>query len=275
VDRNLTIGIVASLLLHAVVGVWVKDLEPSLRPLAPEPAKQLVRTVQQQIELPKPKPPEPKPEPPKAEAPKAEAKAPTPTQAPKPVAATTPRRAPQPKSDAPPPPTPPPPSNEPPPLVLSQTYGSGGDDGVAVQTGKEDVLGDPGVEANERNTRRRPSSDPIAKAGADGDEGDAPAPETSRKIEVILAKPKVANCAGFVEWPAEAPPSGRVVTVQVMLDITAEGKVRKVRILRGAGEPFDSQAIKDIQRCPFEPGTRDGKPVSTKVGFAVDFKPQS
>lgn len=270
-DRNLLSGTLASLLLHAVVGWWVMGLDVSARILPAVPEKPPIRTVREEIALPKPKPPEPpKPEEPKAElkqeAPKQEA---PPKPQPKPPQA---RRAPQPKSAEPKAETPKP-SQEPAPLVLSKTYGGGDGEGVAVQTGKDDVLGDPAVEANEENVRRRPTSDPVGAGtqAAAGPSGDA----ESAKVMVVLAKPKIANCEGFVTWPEGAPATGRVIKVVLLLDIGADGAVKKTRLLRGAGEPFDSEAQRDMKRCPFVPGTRDGKAIPTKVGFEVEFKPNA
>lgn len=270
-DRNLTIGITASLLIHTVVALWVRDMETQPRIVEP-PEKKAVRTVQEQIILPKPKPKPPEEKPPEVKPPET-APTQTPQQEAKPQAA--PKRTPQPKSDQPAPKTPPPPSNEPPPLVLSKTYGGGGDDGVAVQSGKEDVLGDPGVEANEENVRRRPQPEVTSDQGGQGSDsqGDTKAKEP-RKIEILQARPR-ESCDKFIQWPDGAESGGRVIEVTLQLEIGEDGDIRKVKILRGAGEPFDSEAMRDIRRCPFSAGSRDGKPTSSKIAFVVVFKPRS
>jgi TonB family protein len=269
VDRNLLSGLTISLVAHAVMAWWIVGLQ--MRPRPPvEPDKKVVRTVQEVVELPKPKPkpPEPPKEEPKEQPKQEVAKADAPAPQPKPVAHRPPQpKSLEPKQDAPKP------NNEPAPLVLSKTYGSGGDEGVAVQSGKDDVLGDPGVEANAENVRRRPTSEPIDNSGKGGDGADKGVEPA--KVEILLAKPKIANCEGFVTWPEGAPSSNRIVRVVLLLDIGADGLVKKTRILKGAGQPFDDEAQRGIRRCPFQPGTRDGKPISTKVGFEVEFKPTS
>jgi TonB family protein len=273
VDRALTFGIVAALAVHSAVAFWAATLE--YRPPRMEAIQEdkLVRTVQEQIELPKPKmpePPKPEPTPPpeaKAESAKAEpiAKADTPKPASKPS------RTPQPKSDQPPPPSNEPPPTEPPPLVLSQTYGSSGDSGVAVNTGKEDTLGDGSVAPTEANTRRRPqgegprqppAGDPSGKEGGD--------PEGERRVEIVMAAPK-RGCK--VEWPDGAESGNRVVEVKLQLEIDLDGSVKKVRIMKGVGAPFDNAAVTAIKACAFHPGLRDGKPFVSKVPFIVEFKP--
>lgn len=263
-NRNLAIGFVVSLALHSIGAWWALGLVG--RPLPPLPVdKQLVRTVKEQVELPKPKPKPPAeikpPEPPKA----AEAPKPSQTDQPKPAAA--PRRTAQPKSAQPAPKAPP--SSEPPPLVLSKTYGDAGGDGVAVQTGKEDVLGDPAVQANADNVRRRAPVDPNPAPKPAGEVAeDAP-----KKVEIVQARPK-GSCDRFIQWPEGAEMGGRVVEVTLQLEIGEDGAVRKVKILRGAGEPFDGQAMRDIRQCPFAAGSRDGKPMSSKIAFVVEFRPR-
>ena len=76
-----------------------------------------------------------------------------------------------------------------------------------------------------------------------------------------------------VEWPDGEEPTARAVEVTLLLDIGLDGKVDKVRLLRGAGEPFDSQAIAALKQQQFKPGTRDGKPFRDHVSFVVEFKP--
>lgn len=262
-DRNLTIGLIASLVLHAVLAFWAGSLAPKPRPIAVLP-KDLVRTVREQVELPKPPPPPPKPEP-KPE--------PKPDELPKvaeaPPKTAPPKHTPQPKSDQAAPKTPP---TTPAPLVLSKTYGAAGDEGVVVHTGHDDVLGDPGVDPTDDNVRRRPVQDDGAAKNAGG-EGPV-AEKEARKIEIVQARPKEA-CDKFIEWPEGAESGGRVVEVTLQLEIGEDGSVRRIKLLRGAGDPFDAQAIKDIKRCPFAVGTRDGKPMVSKIAFVVAFKPRS
>ena len=159
--------------------------------------------------------------------------------------------------------------------MLSKTYGGGGDDGVAVQSGKEDVLGDPGVQANEENVRRRANPEVTSDTGGQGSDrqGDSPEKE-ARRIEALQPKPK-ESCDKYISWPEGAESGGRVIEVTLQLEIGEDGSTRKVKILRGAGEPFDGEAVRDIKRCPFAAGSRDGKAVTSKIAFVVVFKPRS
>ncbi|HAN30913.1 MAG TPA: hypothetical protein DCQ06_04895, partial [Myxococcales bacterium] len=157
--------------------------------------------------------------------------------------------------------------SEPAPLVLSKTYGASGDgSGVTVEQGEEDLFGDPAVEANERNTRPR-----------DDGQGDAPEadPDTSAskaKIVIVHARPR-RRCK--VPWPDEAGGIRRIVEVTLLLSVNKKGKVTPTRILRGAGEPFDSAAKSALRRCAFVPGTRNGRAFKDRVQFTVEFRPGS
>lgn len=262
-DRDLAIGVAAAIALHVGLGVWATTIERWVPP-APEP-RVVAKAVYEEIKLPEPEPPPPPPPPPEP------APEPVPTEVTKPDPAPTPtvkpKRRPKPKA---PPKDQPPPANEPAPLVLSKTYGAtanGG--GVAVQTGDEDRFGDPAVEATERNRRRREN---------DGDAGTptaaAAATVAAKKVVIVHARPRRrGGCE--VEWPKNAPSGRRVVEVTLLLSIGSTGKVTPSRILRSAGEPFDSAARAALSRCAFEPGTRDGVPMADKVPFVVEFKPGS
>ncbi|MEY3015537.1 MAG: hypothetical protein RIT45_4272 [Pseudomonadota bacterium] len=266
-DRDLLIGLVAALVVHAGFGYWAATLE---RPAPPVEEERLVAVaVVEDVRLPPPPPPpppppEPKPEP-KPPEPTPEPKAEAPKPQPKPKGQPKRKNKAKPKSDKPPPDP-----SEPAPLVLSKTYGAGADGGgVAVQTGDEDMFGDPTVEANERNTRRRGDDDSRAKPATEGPAGN-PVPE--KKVTIVHARPK-GRCK--VDWPEGAPSSRRIVEVTLLLSIGVTGKVTPKRVLRSAGEPFDSAARRALARCAFEAGTRDGKPFVDKVPFVVEFKPGS
>ncbi len=264
-DRDLAIGFVVALALHAAIGGGGLAMISRHSPLPPLERK-LVRSVREKVALPKPEPkPEPKPQP-KIETkpdPKPEEK----VEAPTPVA--KPARRPRPKRDSarkkPPPQTPQPKSNEPPPLVLSQTYGAGGDGGVYVESGDEDYLGDANVEPTAANMRDREDAETsVVDKPADV------APQTAREVVIKHATP-TAPCE--VEWPEGVPAGRRIVEVRLLLTISRNGAVQKAQVLRSAGSPFDEVAVAALKRCGFRPGRRDGKVFVDRVPFVVEFKP--
>jgi TonB family protein len=135
---------------------------------------------------------------------------------------------------------------------------------VAVQKADDDVFGDPGVDVNANDVRRRPSDLPKQEAPAE------PAP-TERLVEIKPAMPKAA--CRHVEWPEGADVGNRVIEVVLGLEIGLDGAVAKVRVLRSGGEPFDNAAVDHVRGCGWEAGRRDGKPFVDHVSFAVEFRP--
>ncbi|MSP91639.1 MAG: energy transducer TonB [Myxococcales bacterium] len=251
-ERDLVVGLVVAVVLHAAVAVWGAHAVRAPRPIPPSP-RQLVHTVREAVALPKPPPPPAKLEPPPPEPPKPAAAAPQP-RAPRPVA-----RAPQPGAK-----TPTAAAAGPQPFALSQTYGGAGD-GVVVQTAPDDVFGNPEVDADEKNVRRRPIEEPVAAPPP------LPAESAARQVEIVSALPRPA--CRHVQWPEGAETGNRVIEVVLGLDIGPDGGVRRVRILRGGGEPFDDSAVAHVKSCGWEPGRRDGQPFTDHVSFVVEFRP--
>lgn len=274
--RDLLIGIVAALLVHSGLVWWAAQL-PARPHVAMVPKDPVVRTVRETVQLPRPPAETPKPEAPKPEAVKpAETPAPQPKQvaqkaptqkAPAQKAPAQKSRTPQAKAETPP--DQPPAKAEPAPLQLSKTYGSEGP-GVAVHAGKDESLGDSAVDPTESNTRRR--DDGPARGGrpegGEGDrEGDA---RPEHHVEIVHAVPKT-RCK--VDWPPGADPGNRVVEVLLSLEVGLDGRVGTSKLLKSAGEPFDSAAVAAVRNCAFSPGSRDGKAFVDRVPFAVEFKP--
>ncbi len=102
-------------------------------------------------------------------------------------------------------------------------------------------------------------------AAAPGPEG-----EEEPKIVIVHAVPR-SRCK--VSWPEGAPALRRIVEVTLQLTIDRKGKVKRARVLRSAGEPFDSAARTALLGCAFKPGRRNGRPFVDKVPFVVEFKP--
>jgi protein TonB len=61
-------------------------------------------------------------------------------------------------------------------------------------------------------------------------------------------------------------------TVVVAMIVTAEGRVREVKVIKSLEESLDKQAIAAVRTWRFEPATKDGKPVAVHVKAEVDFR---
>lgn len=263
-SREFQIGFIFALLLHAAVGMWGYNHGDG-KPELPPHKEKIVRTVKQNVELPKPDEP-PKVIPPKL--PELVVKQANPTEKPaeQPKAVAPKSRQPKPENAIK---NEPPPTNEPAPLVLSKTYG--GDGGVEVNAGKDDSLGDPNVAPTETNTRKRMETQQTAPSAGDddGDESQTSGAKDERPIEIVHAVTKKCTVA----WPDGAEAGNRIVEIKLTLWVGTSGNVTKVKLLRGNGEPFDSAALAAGKLCTFTPGTRDGKPFADRVPFTMEFKP--
>jgi TonB family protein len=60
--------------------------------------------------------------------------------------------------------------------------------------------------------------------------------------------------------------------VLVAMTVTAEGRVRDVKVIKGLDPALDKQAIAAIRTWKFEPATKDGKPVAVHLKTEVDFR---
>ena len=100
---------------------------------------------------------------------------------------------------------------------------------------------------------------------------------------VVFGATAVSLCDGPIQSPSlvkdvkprytEDAVRGRVEGV-VVLDavIDAEGKVTETRVTRSLHPELDEQAVLALKQWQFQPGTRDGRPVSVVVEVEINFK---
>jgi protein TonB len=60
--------------------------------------------------------------------------------------------------------------------------------------------------------------------------------------------------------------------VTLSMTVTAEGKVRDLKITKGLDKGLDKQALAAVSTWRFEPATKDGKPVAVHINVDVTFK---
>jgi len=61
-------------------------------------------------------------------------------------------------------------------------------------------------------------------------------------------------------------------TVIVAMIVTAEGKVRDLKIIKSLDKGLDKQAIAAVSKWQFQPATKGGKPVAVHLPVEVDFR---
>jgi len=248
----------ASVLAHGgLAGLLVVMPEGSILDKKMNP----IEVVERELPLPKPKPKPPEPKPPEPEA-KPEPK----PEAPKPK----PKRRPRPRPDEPPP--------EPPPaeekseeqqeatgpktfgINLEGTTTAGPGEGVALPQGDSLAVSprirkrgpkqkSKGPKTGFKTTYRRNERAPIA---------------------MITTKPKVKKRV-LASFPERARDLGIEGRVQLELTIDANGRVVKVKLLKGLHPLLDASAQKAARKMRFVPATVNGTAVKVKIKYTFTF----
>lgn len=266
----IAISLIVSLGVHAGVVLFAPRNPPPpprvekkvVKPVPVSIRKEQIRQIEKDVaKEAEPKPPEKKPEPPKPVEKKPEP--------PKPVEKKP--EPPKPPVDRPPPvekppETPPAPvDNKPKPFVLKNVALKGG---VAVQTGEDsNLFGDPSVDAK---GFKKGIDAPTVPGTEDGSTGGGGQPE---KEQVVIRQPKALNDVKG-EYPPEYKDLRRVVRVELILTIDAQGGVRDVKIKKGAEQAFNESAIRAVRQLKFEPATRNGTPIAFNLKWTVVFIPE-
>lgn len=60
--------------------------------------------------------------------------------------------------------------------------------------------------------------------------------------------------------------------VTLSLVVTSEGKPVQIKVLSGRGYGLDEKAVEAVKHWKFQPGTKDGKPVSTEIAIETNFR---
>lgn len=97
-------------------------------------------------------------------------------------------------------------------------------------------------------------------------------------VPTLAAEPELATPPTLRQLvPAEVPPGTAFpapeVAVVLSIDVAADGRVERVAVEQGAGEPFDSAALAAARRFEFEPGRlASGEAVPVTVTFRLRIR---
>jgi len=87
--------------------------------------------------------------------------------------------------------------------------------------------------------------------------------------DVMPPKPVYHPNPEYVDKARREKINGVVVLAMI---VTAEGKVRDVKVIKGLDPGLDKQAIAAVRSWKFEPATKAGKPVAVHLKTEVDFR---
>jgi periplasmic protein TonB len=147
---------------------------------------------------------------------------------------------------------------------LSQTT-DGGNSGVKVEQGSGGEYGGTG-KADSKGTKKGPASGGDPKGEEDG----TAATWQPRSELFIKDLPKPVKVPK-IECPATAE-LGVAGDVVLKVQITAEGKVRKVTVVKGIGQGCDQVAVKALKQARFKAAVgTNGKPVDFELRYEYAF----
>jgi TonB family protein len=110
-----------------------------------------------------------------------------------------------------------------------------------------------------------PAVGPSAGTGG-GADGGAPLPEQNVSSPARLVRGKAPP------YPSEARAQGVEADVPLEIVLSAEGAVESACVLQHAGFGFDEAALEAIREYRFAPATRDGRAVSVRMRWTMEFR---
>ncbi len=103
-----------------------------------------------------------------------------------------------------------------------------------------------------------------------------PGPPAIREAAGVTRLPKLVSQPSSLDmraaYPEAARREGREANVYLKILVTADGKVARVRVLRGSGEGFDRAAEMLVRRFRFRPAEAEGRPVSVWIPWTYKFR---
>jgi periplasmic protein TonB len=87
--------------------------------------------------------------------------------------------------------------------------------------------------------------------------------------DVTAPKPVYTPNPEYVDKARREKINGVVVVAMI---VTAEGKVRDVKVIKSLDPGLDKQAITAVRTWKFEPATKEGKPIAVHLKAEVNFR---
>lgn len=114
-----------------------------------------------------------------------------------------------------------------------------------------------------------PDGDPDGGKVLPGGRAPVQASETS-VLPRLVSRPSAEEMRAA--YPARARADGIEGNVSLKILVTADGRVGRVRIVRGAGHGFDQVAVALVERFRFQPGEKNGEPVAVWIPWTYKFR---
>ena len=91
-------------------------------------------------------------------------------------------------------------------------------------------------------------------------------------LHKVTSRPKFTRGVCKPEpYPPKAKKLGIEGRVEIEVELRHDGTVGDAIVISGLGYDIDAAAIEAIRKCPFEPGSISGKPVTTRITVGITF----
>ena len=178
-------------------------------------------------------------------------------------------KTPAPKPAAPAAPAPPPPATTPRKFTVAmEATVPGGGVAVPASEGGGWTFGSPDGDSEGEKKLAGPAPEP-PKEEKKGPPPPRDAAGVTRLPELIS---QPSNLDMRAAYPEAARRENREANVYLKILVTADGKVARVRVVRGAGEGFDQAAVKLVKQFRFRPAEAEGQAVSVWIPWTYKFR---
>lgn len=90
------------------------------------------------------------------------------------------------------------------------------------------------------------------------------------RLPRLLTQPSLADMRSA--YPEDARRNGTEANVYLKILVDAQGRVTKVRVVRGSSDGFDRAALELVKRFRFRPGEVDGRAVAVWIPWTYKFR---
>ncbi len=127
---------------------------------------------------------------------------------------------------------------------------------LGVSGARAQSSGDSKSHGDQKSTAKSPSDDSVDEEVYDV-VGDVKAPRVLHRV-----------VPEFTQKSRDRHVEGSVILALV---VTSKGEPRQIRVQKGVEQDLDEQAVQALKQWQFAPGTKDNKPVATRVSIEIRF----
>ncbi len=115
-----------------------------------------------------------------------------------------------------------------------------------------------------------PQNEPSEKSGQKSSAAEDSVDEEVYDVGGDVKPPRVIHrvVPEFTKKSRDRHVEGSVILAAI---VTSKGEPRRIRVQKGVEQDLDEQAVEALKQWQFAPGTKDSKPVATRVSIEIRF----